>query len=69
MLWISATGNGGVRPVTWIGGSACGPGPLSAPAPQVTAQETVALTDAPATGACQSTPQSGGVPAPELAGT
>jgi hypothetical protein len=35
---------------------------LSTPAPQVTDQVTVALTDAAATGACQSTPQSGGVP-------
>src|ERR1700733_14354017 len=69
MLWISATGKGGVRPVIWMGGSAFGPGPLSAPAPQVTDQVMVALTDAPATGACQRTPQSGGVPAPAPAGT
>ena len=60
MLWISATGNGGVRPVSWMGGSARGPGPWSSPAPQVTDQVTVAVTDAPAAGACQSTPQSGG---------
>ena len=62
MLWISATGKAGVRPVIWMGGIAFGPGPLSTPAPQVTDQVTVALTDAAATGACQSTPQSGGVP-------
>src|ERR1039457_4290935 len=68
MLWISATGKGGVRPVIWMGGSALGPGPSRTPAPQVTDQVTVALTDAPATGACHSTPQSGGVPAPALAG-
>src|SRR5216684_1930587 len=64
MLWISATGKGAVRPVIWMGGSALGPGPRSTPAPQVTDQVTVALTDAPAAGACQSTPQSGGLPAP-----
>ncbi len=68
MLWISATGKGAVRPVIWMGGSAFGPGPCRTPAPQVTDQVTVALTDAPDTGACHSTPQSGGVPAPALAG-
>src|ERR1039458_2763333 len=68
MLWISATGKGGVRPVIWMGGSALGPGPSRTPAPQVTPQATVALPAPPATGACHSTPQSGGVPAPALAG-
>src|ERR1039457_6443273 len=68
MLWISATGKGGVRPVIWMGGSALGPGPSRTPAPQVTDQGTAALNDGRATGPCHSTSQWGGVPALWLAG-
>jgi hypothetical protein len=66
MLWISATCIWVTGEETTMSGSAWRGPP--APSHQVTVQRAVAEMPAWASGPSQSTPQSGGVPAPALAG-